>query len=910
MVRLPQSLLVLAVALSVAGAVPTTTPSPLIFTPTHVSAPVAPGAQSLWFHMQAETWRSDAYIDTVTDTDANGIVELARPAKYNATTSLWTVVDMQTGVLMAGEPSGTVPRQSDFPPRAFLRDASGNFSNLIIDVSEMPSPYDFWELLWVRPGTGAWSLMTADSDSLSDLDRDANNLITLNVSSFEDSFNGAPTPAGFVAGDLLIGIDAAAYYWFGDKVDAHLDEASGPGLLSAHGRRFLNEKVGVTTFRVLRRDGADGTVSIDFANQDGTALNGVHYTAVAGTLTFGPGEIIKVIEVPILDDTTYSGANTTFTLNFSNAAGTTITGPASLLVTIAEDDPKPKLSVVGSATVQEGGAETHEIPLRVELTGATRVAVTTTWSAYPAQAGVTNGGPITFAPGETEKTITFRYAGDALPGADRSYSVSVASSPTSDAVGSAEIKVVDDDYASLSIADATVGENTSYVYVPVTVSAPGRNVSFKYTTADGTATAGSDYTARTETVSINDRSTTISIEIPILRDLLLDEPNETFEIVISEVSGATLADGRAVVTITNAEPPTPSLLLDNWAGHESSDATFLLRLSAATTKEVTVLATTRATGTTAQPGSDFVARTETLRIPAGQTSATFTVDVIDDQVPEGNESFVVDLSQPVNATLSNGWYPWAVGSITDDDTTTPMPAVTIDDAMIVEGHSGTKKLFVRVRLTAAPTTQASVAWATADGTALAGTDYESTTGTLTFGPGTIEQTIAVTILGDAAVEADETFTVNLTSPTGALFARSTATCTITNDDASPPPPMPAVTVSGGGAMEGHSGTASIAVLVSLSSPAQSPVSVTYATVSGTATAGTDYLHAGGTLTFAAGETTRSIVISVLGDTLTEGEESFTVQLTSGAGVTIESGTAVCTIVDDDPTRSKRRSARH
>jgi hypothetical protein len=456
------------------------------------------------------------------------------------------------------------------------------------------------------------------------------------------------------------------------------------------------------------------------------------------------------------------------------------------------------------------------------------------------------------------------------------------------------VKVIDDDYASLSIADATVSENTSYVYVPVTLSAAGRSVSFRYATVDGTAKAGSDYTPRTETVTLNDRSTTISIEIPILRDLLLDEPSETFELVITEVTGATLADGRAVVTITNAEPPTPSLILDNWAGKESSDATFLLRLSAATTKEVTVLATTRAAGTTAQPGSDFVAKSQTLTIPAGQTSTTFTVDVIDDQVPEGNESFVVDLSQPVNATLSNGWYPWAVGSITDDDTATPMPAATIEDATIVEGNSGQKNLLART---------------TVDGAATAGSDYLSRNGTLTFGPGSLEQTILVPILGDTIVEADETFTITLTSATGALFARSTATFTIANDDDPPPPPVPTVTVSGGRATEGHSGTASIAVVVALSSAAPSSVSVSYATVNGTATAGLDYLHAGGTVTFAPGEITRTLVISVLGDTLAEGEESFMVQLTSPDGVTIASGTAVCTILDDDQ-KSRRRPARH
>src|SRR6266850_489864 len=128
---------------------------------------------------------------------------------------------------------------------------------------------------------------------------------------------------------------------------------------------------------------------------------------------------------------------------------------------------------------------------------------------------------------------------------------------------------------------------------------------------------------------------------------------------------------------------------------------------------------------------------------------------------------------------------------------------------------------------------------------------------LTFAAGTTSQTIAVAIVGDTAVEADETFTVTLSSPANATIARAQATGTITNDDAAP---LPTLSIADVTQAEGNAGTSNAVFTVTLSAASASTVTVQYATANGTATAGSDYATDSGTLVFAAGVTSQTLTV--------------------------------------------------
>ena len=115
----------------------------------------------------------------------------------------------------------------------------------------------------------------------------------------------------------------------------------------------------------------------------------------------------------------------------------------------------------------------------------------------------------------------------------------------------------------------------------------------------------------------------------------------------------------------------------------------------------------------------------------------------------------------------------------------PKPGASIADAQVTEGNSGPATLSFTVSLDKASTQSASVAYATSDGTATAGSDYVAANGQVTFAPGETSKTISVTVNGDAAIEPDETLTVTLSGPKNATLKKATATGTITNDDKSP-----------------------------------------------------------------------------------------------------------------------------
>jgi Ca2+-binding RTX toxin-like protein len=195
-----------------------------------------------------------------------------------------------------------------------------------------------------------------------------------------------------------------------------------------------------------------------------------------------------------------------------------------------------------------------------------------------------------------------------------------------------------------------------------------------------------------------------------------------------------------------------------------------------------------------------------------------------------------------------------------------------------------------------------VNYGTADGSAAAGSDYATANGALAFAAGETTKTVNVTVTGDTTVEPNETFAVTLSGATGATIADASGQGTVVNDDVAPPPPpppLPTLTIDDVSVNEGNTGTSTIAMTVTLSAAPAAAVTVVYATANGTATAGNDYITAGGTLTFAAGQTTRTVNVIVNGDTVIEPNETFVVNLSSAAGATLLDGQGQGTIVDDD-----------
>lgn len=178
---------------------------------------------------------------------------------------------------------------------------------------------------------------------------------------------------------------------------------------------------------------------------------------------------------------------------------------------------------------------------------------------------------------------------------------------------------------------------------------------------------------------------------------------------------------------------------------------------------------------TATSFADYVPVHKTVTFAAGQTAKTVLVTIKGDTAIEPDESFAVTLANAIDAPIDQG-----TGEVTilSDDFIT----VSIADATTVEGASGTKNLKFVLTLSAASTVTVSVNATTADGTALAGSDYTTTTKPVSFPAGVVSKTFAVPIVGDTVPESTETFVVALSSPSGVTLGDANATGTITDTD--------------------------------------------------------------------------------------------------------------------------------
>ena len=222
-----------------------------------------------------------------------------------------------------------------------------------------------------------------------------------------------------------------------------------------------------------------------------------------------------------------------------------------------------------------------------------------------------------------------------------------------------------------------------------------------------------------------------------------------------------------------------------------------------------------------------------------------------------------------------------------------IPGLRIDDVSKTEGNTGTSPFNFQVTLLPASTGTVTVNYATVNGTALAGSDYTTTSGTLTFLPGETSKMVTVNVTGDTQAESNETFIVNLGGAYGASIADLQGMGTIINDD------VPLLRIDDVSKMEGNTGTSPFNFQVTLLPASTGTVTVNYATVNGTALAGSDYTTTSGTLTFLPGETSKMVTVNVTGDTQAESNETFIVNLGGAYGASIADLQGMGTIINDD-----------
>ena len=297
---------------------------------------------------------------------------------------------------------------------------------------------------------------------------------------------------------------------------------------------------------------------------------------------------------------------------------------------------------------------------------------------------------------------------------------------------------------------------------------------------------------------------------------------------------------------------------------------------------------------TALAASDYLASTSLgLRIPAGTTSATFAVPVVGDTGAESEESFFVNLSNPVGATISDGQ---AIGTITDNDGGgDSAPALRIMDAEVNETEFPTRELQFYAVLTRASDQDVTFDLASADGTATAGSDYAALSlPNQRIPAGQTFKLFAVNIYGDTDAEMNETVLVNASNVQGAAVADATGIMTITNDDAV------TINIDDASITEGHSGTKAMSFRVWLSAPTSGPIYFSVATMDGTAKAGSDYGALNLTQQFIdTGESEKQFVVNVSGDTAVEPDEGFAVTVYNVSAANLGDVEAVGTITNDD-----------
>lgn len=566
----------------------------------------------------------------------------------------------------------------------------------------------------------------------------------------------------------------------------------------------------------------------------------------------------------------------------------------SKVVTISNSE---KLNIAAMTVKETNAAQTVNFIVSLSNPSSKTITVkykTIAGTALAGQDYTAVTGTLTFAANVTSMKIPVSILGDTKAEETETFTVSLydpvnATLQTSEAIGT----IVNDD-TEISIADTSAqegnpGRNRSSVATFTLTRTGDLSVTstVKYATADGTALAGSDYTKTSGTISFEANQVTKTVEIVLTSDLLW-EPDEKFYLNLSTSTNATTPDTKAECTILNDDGDI-KITIDNITNMEKSGkGNFLVQLSKASNQTITV--SYKTVDGTALAGKEYTAITGKLTFTPGSTSLKISVALLDDTKVEETKEFTVQLYSPTNANLEDAE---GICTIIDDDTEFKISDLTIWEGSSSKTSSRANTIAkIVVTRDGILTQDSTVTYSTANNTAIATSDYETRTGVLWFASGVSSQTIEVLILGDDLNELDETFYVNLATPTNATIADSQSIVTILNDDN-----LPVISINNITCLES---TATAYFTVELSQISTKTITVKYNSVNDTAQAASDYTAVTGTLTFSPSVKSQNISVPILNSTTVEPAETFKVVLSLPTNATIApTDYGICTIKDDD-----------
>ena len=699
--------------------------------------------------------------------------------------------------------------------------------------------------------------------------------------------------------------------------DSEISDATGTGTITNDDQAIVtiadvsaDEDDGSVTITLTLDKAVEGGLTLDLSTSDGTAtIADGDYTALAGeTVTFSgtTGETEEVI-ITLGSDSKVEN-NETLTVSMGNLVVSTvasgdidITGGATVTITnddfagftVAESD--------GTTATSETGT-TDDLTVVLDAQPSSNVVITV--SSGDTGEGTVDVASLTFtnANWNTPQTVTIDGVDDALLDGDITYSITLSiddanSDDNFDALEDQTVSVTnaDDDAVQISIDDPSETEGTALTFtVSLSGAAPAGGVTVDYITSDGTAVAGTDYTSASGTLTFAEGESSKEIAVTISGDETV-EADETFTITLSNNTGdSEISDATGTGTITNDDQAIVTIA-DVSADEDDGSVTITLILDKTVDGGLTLdLSTSDGTATIAD--GDYTAlagETVTFSGTTGETEEVIITLGSDSKV-ENNETLTVSMGNLVVSTVASGDIDITGGAtvtITNDD----FAGFTVaeSDGTTATSETGTTD-DLTVVLDAQPSSNVVITVSSGD-TGEGTVDVASLT--FTNANWNTPQTVTIDGVDDALLDGDITYSITLSiddaNSDDNFDALEDQTVSVTNADDD------AVQISIDDPSETEGTALTFTVSLSGAAPAGG-VTVDYITSDGTAVAGTDYTSASGTLTFAEGESSKEIAVTISGDETVEADETFTITLSNNTGDSeISDATGTGTITNDD-----------